>query len=65
MTIPVHHRARAAVALLLVLAACGRPSPDVPQGPRAAPRWERTPVIFVPGINREVGRLLRDSIFSL
>ncbi len=30
-----------------------------------APRWDRTPVIFVPGINREVARLLRDSLFSL
>ena len=65
MTIPVHHRVRASVALLLVLAACSRPSPEVPQGPRAAPRWERTPVIFVPGINREVARLLRNSVFSL
>jgi len=65
VTIAFQHRFRAAVALLLILAACGRSSPESPEGPRAAPRWERTPVIFVPGINREVGRLLRDSLLSL
>ena len=65
MRIPVRLRAGAAVALLPVLAACGGPPSDLTAGPRVAPRWERTPVIFVPGINREVGRLLRDSLFDL
>ena len=65
MRIPVRLPAGAALALLLILAACSGPSPELPPGPRAAPRWEQTPVIFIPGINREVGRLLRDSLFDL
>jgi pimeloyl-ACP methyl ester carboxylesterase len=65
MTIPVRQRVGTALALVLALAACSRPAPELPEGPRAAPRWERTPVIFVPGINREVARLLRDSLLSL
>jgi len=65
MAIPVRQRVGGAVALLVALAACSQPPPDLPEGPRAAPRWERTPVIFVPGINREVARLLRDSLQAL
>jgi pimeloyl-ACP methyl ester carboxylesterase len=65
MRFPRRFRLRAAPALILALAACSQPVLEVPEGSRAAPRWDRTPVIFVPGINREVGRLLRDSVFSL
>lgn len=65
MTTAIRQRVGAALPLLLVLAACTGPAPELPAGPRAEPRWDRTPVIFVPGINREVGRLLRDSLLSL
>lgn len=65
MRVPIRLRVGAGVVLLLGVAACSGPSPELPAGPRVAPRWERTPVLFVPGINREVGRLLRDSLFDL